>query len=330
MAKAKVVKINPLEALLEDATTVETKKPSKAKEKRNVITLDGEKANAFDTFCMADAALKMAKGHQESAKGVILPVLTDDVLQMWCKDGARGENPRIQTTNGQAVIQIRENLKFELGEDQTPAGLLESVGTDAAKAAAIVEQEFTTTTELRFGNISALMNDPEKEPVVKKLLKMVLEKFTPEERKVLLEKVTKVEVNKGFLDRAVTHADRDPVMLKALFSVVKPGYLFSGIVWNGELSDAVKTLEGKPKTEKIASSIPTVEVPVATKIYDSGDNQWRAKQSGNVAKLFMMNGDAEVEMATKSCDGGAEHAQRTCEKWMRDPAYRAETMQKSK
>jgi hypothetical protein len=156
---------------------------------------------------------------------------------------------------------------------------------------------------------------------------MVMENFTPAERKVLLEKVNTVSLNEGFLDRAVAHVDADPVKLKALFQVVRPTFLMSQIVWKGDLDTAMKTLDTeKPaKVESAAIPAPTTALP---KTFTSDDGQWKATCVGGEAKLFMVQGGAEIEMATKTCSGGATHAEQTCKKWMRDAEYRAESIKK--
>jgi hypothetical protein len=331
-ATARTPKIDPLDSLLNDAAPVATKKPGSKKKQRDVIELAPTEATAFDRFCMADAALKMAKGHQEGSKATILPVLIDKLLFMWCEEGHRTENPRVTTDNGQAILQARENLRFDIpagddGEPGTVADALMAVGFDEAKAEEIREREFTEKTELRFANISKMREDPAQKKVVDKLLTMVMENFTPAERKVLLEKVNTVSLNEGFLDRAVAHVDADPVKLKALFQVVRPTFLMSQIVWKGDLDTAMKTLDTeKPaKVESAAIPAPTTALP---KTFTSDDGQWKATCVGGEAKLFMVQGGAEIEMATKTCSGGATHAEQTCKKWMRDAEYRAESIKK--
>lgn len=328
MAKAaksapKSTKVDPLDSLLNDAAVVAPKKPGKKKQ-RDLIELEPSEAAAFDRFCMADAALKLAKGHQEGSKATILPVLTDKLLSIWCEEGHRTDNPRVQTEKGQAILQARETLRFDIpagddGEPGTVTDALMAVGFDEETAEAIREREFTEKTELRFANISKLREDAAKKKVVDKLLAMVLENFTPAERAVLLEKVNTVTLNEGFLDRAVAHVDGDPVQLKALFQVVRPTFLVSHIVWKGDLNDAMNTLE----TEK-----PTAPTTALPNTFTSEDGQWKATCVGNEAKLFMVQGGTEIEMATKTCSGGATHAEQTCKKWMRDEAYRAESLKK--
>jgi hypothetical protein len=207
------------------------------------------------------------------------------------------------------------------------ADALMTVGFDEEKAEEIREREFTEKTELRFANISKLREDPAQKKVVDKLLMLVLENFTPAERGVLLEKVNTVTLNEGFLDRAVTHADRDPVKLKALFQVVRPTYLMSHIVWKGDLTTAMTTLESEKAAPVATASIPTPTTALP-KTFASDDGQWKATCVGAEAKLFMVQGGAEIEMATKVCSGGASHAEQTCKKWMRDPEYRAESLKK--
>jgi hypothetical protein len=326
---------DPLDSLLNDATSIEPKKPGAKKKQRDLIELTDGEATAFDRFCMADAALKMAKGHQEGSKATILPVLTDKLLRMWCEEGRRTDNPRVQTEQGQAILQARENLRFDIpaGEDGEPGTVtdaLMAVGFDEDKANEIREREFTETTELRFAAINKLREDPDSKKVVDKLLKLVLENFTPAERAKLLEKVNNVTLNEGFLDRAVQHADSDPSKLKSLLSVVRPTFLMSQIVWKGELTEAVKTLskDDKPAPVVSADAIPATTAPAVPKIFTSDDGQWKATCAGNEAKLFMIQAGAEIEMATKVCTGGVSHAEQTCKKWMRDDNYRAESLKK--
>lgn len=324
--------VDPLESLLNDATPLAPKKPGAKKKQRDLIELTEQEALTFNRFCMADAAMKMAKGHQESSKGTILPVLKDKLLNIWCEEGHRTDNPRVQTENGQAILQARESLRFELpvgdnGEPGTVIDALMSAGFSEDEAEAIREKEFTETTELRFANITKLRDDADTKKIVDKLLKLVLDEFSPNERAVLLEKVNAVTLNEGFLDRAVTHANCEPIKLKALLDVVRPTFLMSQIVWKGELNDAVKSLEAAAATPApaLAPSIPTPTTAIP-KVFNSDDKQWRASYIGGEAKLFMVGADSDVLVATKNCSGGPSHAEQTCKKWMREPNYRAESM----
>jgi hypothetical protein len=327
--------VDPLDTLLADATTLAPKPTGGKKKTRNTLDLTDEEAGLFNRFCMADATLKMAKGHQEGSKAVLLPLLTDKLISFWCEVGHRTPNPRLQTPTAQVILQARETLKFDLpaNEDGEPCSVTEAlmqVGFDEETAEAIRESEFNETTELRFANISKLRNDndnPLAKKTMDKLLKLVIENFTPAERALLLEKVNNVTINEGFLDRSVKHVDGDPVKLKALFQVVRPTFLMSQVEWSGGLDVAIKTLEGDKPQPITTEAIPAQSTAIP-KWQTSEDGNWKASAVGNVAKLYMIQGDSQVEVATKTCAGGASHAEQTCKKWMRDENYRGETLAK--
>lgn len=322
--------IDPLATLLSDAVEIEKKAPGKKKD-RETLELSTSETAAFDRFCAADAAMKLSKGNQETAKSVILPVLTDKLIKLWCAEGRRTDNPQIVTEQGRAIFQAREVLKFDLpadenGEPGTVTDLLMGVGFTEKEANEIRAAEFSEKTELRFCNISKLREDPANKKVVDKLLKMVIDNFTPTERAILLEKVNNVEVKEGFLDRAVTHADKDPTKLKSLFQAVKPQFLMSGITYKGDVNDAMKKLQGNEGTTVDSVPIPAPQI-VPTVEFKSPDNMWKATARGTEAKLLMMQGNNEIEMFMRNCTN-IDHAKATCQKWMRDPDYRAETLSK--
>jgi hypothetical protein len=328
---------DPFAALVGETKAVEKKKSGKKKD-RAVLELNDDEAQAFNRFCMADATLKMAEGHQQASKGTILPVLTDKLLNMWCEEGHRTDNPVITTDSGRAILQAREKLSFELPVDEngntgSTTELLQSVGFSENEAAEIAQREFSEKVELRFSNITKLRDEPKGKKVVDKLLKFVLENYNAEERGMLLEKVNHVTLNEGFLDRAVGHVNRDPVRLKALFTAVKPQFLMSHIVYNGEIADAVKTLTGEaPKEIKGSIATPTVAAPknsIPTEVF-SDDKQWKAVANGNEVTLFMIQGGREFNQGKKVCSGGVPHAQQTAKKLCRDPEYRATFLEAQK
>jgi hypothetical protein len=314
---------DPFAALVGEAKAAPTTKKTTKKKDRTHLDLTPDVAAAFDRFCAADATLKMAKGAQEAAKSLVLPVLTDKLLDTWCEEGHRIENPRLQTQLGQAILQAREILKFDLpaneeGEVGTVTDLLVDAGFEEDKAQTIRREEFTETTELRFNNITKLREDPKAKKVVDKLLKLVIENFTADERGVLLEKVNHVEVKKGFLDRVVGHVDGDAEKLKKLLNAVRPQFLLSHVVYNGQLADAVAQLGTTAGTTLNAPATPPV-------VFEQ--DEWRAVATGNVARLYSVGSD--TPLVEKTCSGGHDHAKMTCQKWLRDDAYRNESIAKA-
>ena len=323
MSKAKTSKTDDLfNALSQAAAPVDKKGTSKKKDKPK-LDLTPDEQKAFESFCAADVVYKMAEGKQGAAKSMILPVLRRKLLEKWLEEGHKTDNPTIQTNNARANFVVREILKIEIPEkaDGEPGSVkdrLLEAGFSEDEAQAIYEREFTEKTELGFKSLSKLrQGDPAEQKVVNKLIKLVVENFSPDEQRLLLTRETKVEVNDGFLDRAVQHC---PTVerLDALLNVVAPQWVLSHMTYQGkDLKAAVADLTG--------GELPSVEAPVKTEEFYSSDNQWKAVAKGAEASLYKVNGTEEVFMGTKKCSG-IDHARNSCRKWMRDPEARSESL----
>lgn len=310
------------DALSESAETVPQKRGSKKKERPQVELTEAEQ-RAFDAFCAADVVYKMAEGKQKAAKSLILPLLRKKLLEKWLQQGRKTENPVVQTGKARANFVVRDILKIDLPEhdDGTPGSVKERLmdaGFNEEEADAISEQEFNERVEMNFRSLNELRRgDPAEQKAVKKLLTLILENFTPEEQRLLLRKETKVDVNEGFLDRAVQHVDGSLEKLDALLSVVAPQWVLSHMTYSGsDLQQAVADLTG--------GDLPEMGVSATAEEFYSADNQWKAVAQGDQASLYKCSEeDGEVLLGTKKCNGGPDHARMTCKKWLRDDAYRA-------
>lgn len=322
MSKAKTKTDDLLNLLGANASTTEKPKGGKKKDKPT-LELTPDEQKAFDAFCAADVVYKMAEGKQGSAKALILPVLRRKLLEKWLEEGRKTDNPTIQTTNARANFVVREALKIDIPEnaDGTPGSvkdrLVELFGEK--EGTEIFEREFTEKVDLGFKSLTKLRNgDVQEQKVVNKLLKMVIDNFTPDEQRLLLTRETKVEVNDGFLDRAVQHCEGSIEKLDSLLNVVAPQWVLSHMTYQGkDLGAAVAELTG--------GELPVMDTPTKTEEFYSSDNQWKAVAKGAEASLYKVNGTEEVFMGTKKCSG-IDHARNSCRKWMRDPEARSESL----
>lgn len=308
------------DALSESAETISSKSSSKKKDRPHIELTENEQ-KAFDNFCAADVVHKMAEGRQKAAKSLILPILRKKLLEKWLDQGHKTENPVVQTEKARANFVVRDILKVELSEkeDGSPGSVrdrLMEVGFEEEKADTIFDREFSETVETNFRNLNELRNgEPNEVKAVTKLMKLVMENFSPEERRLLTRKQTKVEVNDGFLDRAVQHCE-DIDQLDNLLSVVSPQWVLSHMTYSGrDLKQAVADLTG--------GELPsTLDSPTKSEDFYSNDRKWKAVANGNTASLFNCDNGNEVLIGNKKCAGGADHARMTCKKWLRDDAYR--------
>jgi hypothetical protein len=311
--------------LSESVEATPQKSKGKKKEKPH-IELVGSEGKAFDAFCAADNVYKMAEGKQKAAKSLVTPILRRKTLEKWIKEGRRTENPVVQTNSARANFVVRDILRIELPEheDGTPGSVKERLldaGFNEEEAEEIFQREFSERVETNFRSLNELRNgEPDEQKAVNKLLKLVLENFSPEERRLLLRKETKVEVNEGFLDRSVQHADGSVEKLDALLDVVSPQWVLSHMDYSGkDLRQAVADLTG--------GELPTdVEDSTKPEEFYSQDRQWKVVAKGAEASLYKVDGNEETLLGTKKCSGGVDHARMTCKKWLRDDGYRAKSI----
>jgi hypothetical protein len=317
-------KLDDLFDALDENIESTPKKKASPKKGKPEINLSAEEQRAFEAFCAANVIFKMAEGKKDASKSLIVPVLRRKLLEKWLKEGHKTENPLIQTENARANFVARGILKIDLPEhdDGTPASIKErlmEVGFTEDEADEIMEREFTEKVERNFRNLNELRNgDDKQQKAVKKLIDLVLENLSPEEQRILIRKDTKVEVNDGFLDRAVQHADGDIEKLDNILNIVAPQWVLSHVQYSGtDLNKTVSDLTGGELPEIEDSSVKAEE-------FYSADNQWKAVVQGANASLYKCSEDeGEVLLGIKKCNGGVDHARMTCKKWLRDDAYRA-------
>ncbi len=310
------------DALSQSAESVKTKKGGKKKD-RPSIELNESETKAFEAFCAADVVYKMAEGKQKTSKSLILPVLRRKLLERWLEEGHKTDNPVVVTDKARANFVVRDMLKIELPEqeDGTPGSVrdrLADAGFSEEEADDIYEREFSEKVEMNFRSLNELRRgEPGEQRAVNKLMKLVLENFSPDEQRILLRKETKVEVNDGFLDRAVQHCDGSSEKLDALLTVVSPQWVLSHMTYSGkDLKQAVADLTG--------GELPTdVDSPVKAEEFYSSDREWKAVAKGAEASLYRIDDGDEQFIGTKKCNGGSDHARMTCKKWLRDEGYRA-------
>jgi hypothetical protein len=324
MATKKTQNDDLFDALAGEATAVESKKSKTKKDKPQIDLNDGEES-AFEALCASDVIYKMAEGKQKAAKSLVMPILRRKLLEKWMVSGHRTDNPVVQTGKARANFVVRDILKIELPEkeDGTPGSVkdrLLEAGFEPDAAQEIYDREFTEQTVVNFRPLNDLREGTAHEQdVVGKLMKLVLENFSPEERKLILRKETKVEINDGFLDRAVQHSGESVERLDALLTVIAPQWVISHMTYSGkDLKQAVADLTG--------GELPEVDAPIKTQEFISNDKEWKAVAKGGEASLYKVIEGNEVFLGTKKCNGGADHAVMTCKKWLRDADYRASSI----
>lgn len=318
MAKTKQVDdFDAIANLLEESS-----KPSKGKKKNkpNIELTEAEK-KLFDAFCAADVIAKMAKGKSDTAQSLIKPILRRKLMEKWLETEHKTDNPTIITENARANFVVRDILKVDVpdkdnGEPGSVLDRLLEAGFDEEEAEVIFKREFTEKKDINFRNLRDLRDGtPEESAAVKKLLKLVRDEFSPQEQKMLLKKETKVEVNEGFMDRAIKHAADSIEKLDALLTVVQPQWVLSHMNFSGaDLHSIFNNATG--------GELQTTTVESKPEEFYSADKLWKATCKGTEALLYKCSDSVEKLIGVKQCKGGIDHARSTCKKWLREENYR--------
>lgn len=210
----------------ENASTFERKK--KGREKLTIELTEDEKI-CFDTFCAADALLKVAEGRHKNAKNTILPVLRRKYLLKCLEQKRKVENPAIVTDKAWANFIVRNVFKINVKEDMTVKEALVAAGLSENDAEEVCNNEIVEVDEVNFRPLNELKNgEPIEQKVLEKLANLVRNNFTSEEQGILLRKERKIKVEDDFLDRTYHYA-KTFNKLDALLSIISPQWLMSNI-----------------------------------------------------------------------------------------------------
>lgn len=305
---------------LKSKVKAEAPKPAAKGKDKPVMKLEGREADIFDRLASADQISKIAESGAKAAKADANDIVRLKFLRMCLERGSKPENPKIATANanGNFVVKHMKKLKlsgpngkvFTVGQQLADAGFGQHV-IDQIEQKVVKEKEvmgLRSFTELTEGTETQPASAAE-QAVAEKLLTFVLTELSDEEQALVLTKTIQIQADEVWHNLAIDIAlkesggdiEKGVGILDRLFSVIKPQFVFSQMLYNGDLGESLSRLQA---------------APVEQKEIKSPDGKYVARTAGPKVTLYLVKPDGEEEIGTKQCENPG-HAEASAKKWFR-------------
>jgi hypothetical protein len=231
------------------------------KRRKPLLTLEGEAAEAFDDFASADAIFKMARSNQEAAKARAGEAVRAYYLRL-CVESGTADNPAIATSTSTANYLVKHVGKLSLtagpnGETISVQDQLRQLGFDDDVIQTILTKVIKQESHWCLKKLTDLQGDrstPAQRAVADKIMMLVQQHLSDEERALCLEESVETTVDEGWKDLAVQLAiqsgggdtDKAAEALAKLYSVLPPQFVLTHMIFRGELTTAFGKLQVPP------------------------------------------------------------------------------------
>jgi hypothetical protein len=201
---------------------------------RPVLHLEGAAAELYEGYAAWKALAEEAGAEAEKQKQAVQRLLWRQVVQLWFRQGARPEGPRISAAGGQAtgLAQVRDVVKLDLPPGQDLAGALRAAGVSADAAARISAAEVAEETDVTLRPAAELART--NPALLAKIVQLLREGLTDAEQQEALTAVPAGRLKKGFLERATQYVASEEELLR-LLEVIRPQFALARVTFTGDL-----------------------------------------------------------------------------------------------
>lgn len=248
---APVVNADDILADLANSVASPSSQASPTKDDRLVLVLDGEMNEIYDKFTAADNLMKEAKVIKDQYEPQVEETCINLFAELYVKNKALPENPRIKSKNGTGIFQVKRPIKLNCPQEMSIQETLISVGFQKEIASKIVGTEVLETVDLSVRSLNVLADGSDQEKAVFTKIITFIQTLSKEEKALILEKKAVRSVDENFLARASTYCGSSVSLLKALFTVFKPSYSNSSLKCSGDLHKIVDDATRSEKEKKV-------------------------------------------------------------------------------
>lgn len=242
--KASLSADEALSDLLGTATPKAKGKPAK----KNEVYLDGDPqfTTVVDDYA-ASAIIADIAAEQKKQDGTALKSLAlERYIELWANSGAKPDNPLMRSQHANVRLQVKDLYTVSLPEDAT-------LGADAVSQLLLDEDLDDEETEELVSCVKLVQNlatkpldklrngsDAEKK-VAEKVLRILAENLSREERALVLETKPALEVDAEALNAKINEfCENDPDKLRAVLSVFVPQLALSQVKHDNALQVATQ------------------------------------------------------------------------------------------
>ncbi len=193
---------------------------------------------AFERFVAAKQVTEIAEARMKAEEGVLKETLIDGFAESLSKMKCKPSNPRLTMPKDgkpdiEGLFQVQSKFYPQADpecEGNAHAKLVSALckaGLPADMAEKVVGNEVKCADKTTIRPFSDLIDGaPIEQELAKRLMQLLMDNFTDDERKLMLQPVEKYEIKDGFFERLAMYCpSKDQIM--ACIKVLKPTHFLS-------------------------------------------------------------------------------------------------------
>lgn len=248
---AKKTRTKGTAALLSDLLDQAADTSPATKGDRPEIYCAGADGLAIERFAAADALLKVATAGQTEAKAQAHAILRRRWLAICVEQGKRPANPRVLAVEAEANYVVKHVAKLPAKEQSLEQQLADR-GFAPEVAKRIRAEVLDVRTSLALRPLDKLASGtPAEKAVATKLMQLLKDHLSPEQRALVLEKCQETTVAEKWqdlaielaLERSESEPDAAAEQLDQLYQVIGPQFVLQNMVYRGEWAEAFGRLQ---------------------------------------------------------------------------------------
>jgi hypothetical protein len=192
---------------------------------------------SFKRYVVAKQIFEIAQSRMEAENGAIKAKMIDSFTDSLVRIKRRPANPRLTLADAgkpdiEGLFQVQEKFSPQAVEGDGPVAerlktAFVSAGVSADTADKIVANEVVCEDKTTLKPFSEMINGaPIEQELAGRLMKLLLDSFTDDERKLMIQPASKIEVKEGFFERLGIYV-KDKAEAIGAIRVMKPVHFMS-------------------------------------------------------------------------------------------------------
>jgi len=202
------------------------------KNERPTFAVPGMILPSVERFIAAKQVAEMAEGRMKAEEGIIKETMIDSFAESLVKLRCKPTNPRMTIVKDgkpdiECLFQVQSKFYPQAAQGDGPVSVrlkaaFEAAGVSAETAGKLLQYEVTCEDKTTLRPFSELMNGaPVEQELAGRVMKLLLDNFTDQERSLILQPNEKIEVKDGFFERLGMYV-KDKAEALGAIRVMKP------------------------------------------------------------------------------------------------------------